>query len=149
MSSALLYILLAIVAGFCLPTQAGINAKLSLHTQSPITAAAISFAVGTAGLVAWTFLGKTQMPLARDLAQGPWWIWIGGFLGAFFVASTIILAPKLGATSMVALIITGQLGASLVLDHLGWLGYTSHPINFMRILGVGLLIVGGLLINKF
>ena len=51
MPAAFFYIVLALVAGACLPTQAGINARLTLWTRSPVTAAAISFAVGTLALV--------------------------------------------------------------------------------------------------
>jgi len=50
MNPVTIYIVLAIAAGFCLPTQAGINSRLNLWTQSPVLAAAISFAVGTLAL---------------------------------------------------------------------------------------------------
>ena len=52
MSSVSPYVLLALAAGACLPTQAGINAQLNLWTRSPVLAGAISFAVGTFCLVA-------------------------------------------------------------------------------------------------
>ena len=41
------FIILAIVAGMAMPTQAAINNKLALSVNSPILAAFISFAVGT------------------------------------------------------------------------------------------------------
>jgi len=50
---------------------------------------------------------------------------------------------------MIALIVSGQMTASLVLDHFGWLGYQLHPINGLRILGVFLLIGGVVLIRLF
>ena len=46
-------------------------------------------------------------------------IWPFILLGAFLVASTVVLAPRLGAASMIALIVAGQMAASLVLDHFG------------------------------
>ncbi|MBW2093830.1 MAG: DMT family transporter [Deltaproteobacteria bacterium] len=52
----ILYIVLAVLAGFCLPTQAGINAQLSIFTHSSVMAATISFAVGTIALVAYVLL---------------------------------------------------------------------------------------------
>jgi len=56
-------------------------------------------------------------------------MWTGGFIGAYFVAATIILAPRLGAAPMVALVVGGQMLASLVFDHFGLIGYQVHPLN--------------------
>jgi len=142
-------IALAILGGFCLPTQAGINAQLSTVTHSSIMAATISFAVGTLGLVACVFLFRVSWPSASTVVRVPWWMWSGGFIGAFFVATTIILAPRLGAAPMVALIVGGQMISSMVLDHYGLLGYEVHSLNIWRIAGGGLIVAGVALINTF
>lgn len=141
------FIFLALAAGACLPTQAGINAQLNLWTRSPVLAAAISFAVGTAALVLYALVTRVPVPPVAGLYRHPWWIWTGGFLGAFFVASTIVLAPRMGATAMVALIIAGQMGTSLMLDHFGLLGYGMQPVTIWRVLGIGLIVCGVLLIR--
>jgi len=143
------YMLLAVVAGFCLPTQAGINAQLNLWSQSAILTATISFAVGTIGLAVYALILRTPWPAEAGIARYPWWIWSGGLLGAFLVASTVVLAPRLGAASMIALIVAGQMLSSIVLDHFGWIGYPVHPINGFRLLGVVLLLGGVVLIRLF
>ena len=143
------FILLAIAAGFCLPTQAGINTQLNLWSRSAILTATISFAVGTIALAAYCLVLRVPWPAGDSLSRYPWWIWTGGFLGAFLVASTVVLAPRLGAASMIALIVAGQMLASLVLDHYGWLGYQVHPVSALRMLGVALLIAGVVLIRMF
>ena len=141
------YILLAVMAGFCLPTQAGINTQLNLWSGSTILTATISFAVGTVGLAVYALVLRTPWPTGGSIMNHPWWIWSGGLLGAFLVAATVILAPRLGATSMISLIIAGQMFASLFLDHFGWLGYQVHPISGLRIMG-GVLVVGGVLLIR-
>ncbi len=148
MSPTVLLFLIALLAGFSVPTQAGINAQLNLWTRSPVLASAISFAVGTLALVAYTLVARIPMPSLASLSGHPWWIWTGGALGAFFVAATIILAPKLGATTMVALILAGQMVASLLLDHFGWLGYPLHPVSLGRVAGV-LLVCAGIWLIRF
>ena len=148
MTSIWPFILLAFVAGFCLPTQAGINTQLNLWSQSAILAAAISFAVGTIGLSVYALILRIPWPVIGTINQHPWWIWTGGLLGAFLVASTVVLAPRLGAASMIALIIAGQMTASLALDHFGWLGYQVQPISGLRILG-GILLVTGVALIRF
>jgi len=148
MNPILFFIILALFAGFTIPTQAGINSQLNNWTHSPVLAATISFAVGTIGLTLYAFVMRIPLPAVATLSGQPWWIWSGGLLGAFFVASTIVLAPKLGATTMVALILAGQMIASLTLDHFGLLGYPVHPASVSRIIGV-VMIVGGVALVRF
>jgi transporter family-2 protein len=147
MSSTTLFLLMALLAGISVPTQAGINAQLGLWTRSPVLAAAISFAVGTLTLILYTLVTRIPMPNLASAGNHPWWVWIGGALGAFFVTATIILVPKLGATTMVTLVLAGQMFASLLLDHFGGLGYPVHPISLGRIAGV-LLVCGGVWLIK-
>ncbi len=142
-------LLLALVAGFCLPTQAGVNARLNLLTRSSILTAAISCAVGTIVLLVYAMILKTSLPAGESVSRSPWWIWTGGMIGAIFVVSTIILAPRLGAVAMVAWVVAGQMLASLVLDHFGLIGYPIHPISGLRMLGVAMLLGGVILIRWF
>lgn len=144
-----LLVLLALVAGTCIPTQAGINARLSLWVRSPVLAAAISFLVGTLVLAGYVAATRLPLPALRSVAEQPWWIWTGGMLGAFFVAVTIHLAPRLGATNMLGLILAGQMLAALALDHFGVLGYPLHPLSPGRIAGVLLLVAGAVMIRIF
>jgi transporter family-2 protein len=147
MSSATLFILMALLAGISVPTQAGINAQLGLWTRSPVLAATISFAVGTLTLIVYTLVTRIPLPSLTTASNHPWWVWVGGALGAFFVTATIMLVPRLGATTMVATVLAGQMFASLLLDHFGGLGYPLHPISLGRIAGV-LLVCGGVWLIK-
>lgn len=143
------YLLLALVAGICLPTQAGINAQLGQWTRSPVLAALISFAVGTLTLLIYALVTRAPLPPLASVGTQPWWLWSGGLLGAFFVAVAVILVPKLGATTMLAVVLAGQLLASLIYDHFGLLGFPIHPISAGRLIGVFLLGAGVLLIRNY
>ena len=73
MSTATLFILMALVAGISVPTQAGINAQLGLWTKSPVLAATISFAVGTLTLIAYTLVARIpcrRSPVSADIPGG-------------------------------------------------------------------------------
>jgi transporter family-2 protein len=141
--------LLALAAGTCIPTQAGINARLSLWARSAVLAATISFLVGTVVLTGYVLAARLPLPALRSAAAQPWWLWSGGVLGAFFVAVTIYLAPRLGATNMLAWVLAGQMLAAMTLDHFGLLGYPLHPLSLGRLAGIVLLIAGVLLIRIF
>ena len=144
-----LLILLALVAGAFMPIQAGINSRLRFMLGDPISAAMISFAVGTLGLAAYVIAGRKPWPDGALFSAAPWWIWTGGLMGAFFVAASVVLAPRLGAAAMMAWLIAGQLTASIFLDHFGLVGYALREASPLRILGAGLLVAGAVLVQRF
>lgn len=143
------YIGIALLAGATLPTQAGINAQLQLHwARNPALASLVSFTVGTLALIGYCVAARIPFPSFAG-ATTQWWHWIGGLLGAVFVTAVTFLAPRLGAATMVGLVIAGQMLASVGLDHFGLLGYAQRPLSGLRLLGVGLLVSGVLLIRRF
>jgi len=143
------FVMLTLLAGACAPVQAGINSQLRTHTGDPVLAAFISFGVGTVGLFVYSLALRIPWPEGRIMLQVPLWMWTGGFLGAFLVVVSVVLAPKLGAATMLALMVAGQMCASLVLDHFGLIGYPEHPTTIWRLLGMVLLVVGVIMIRKF
>jgi transporter family-2 protein len=143
----ILIIILVLIAGAMAPTQAGINSLLSQVLKSNLLAALVSFAVGTLALLSYSLVLRLKWPPMPQLLNTPWWIWVGGFCGAFLVTVTIMAVPKLGATAMFAFFLAGQMAASLLLDHFGLLGYPVHPLNLWRVIGVAMVVGGGLLIR--
>ena len=141
-------LLLALAAGVLLPVQAGINAQLRSALGSPLAAALVSFLVGTAALALVALGLRVQLPLRAAWAASAWWEWTGGVVGAVYVLTTIILAPKLGAATLIAAVVAGQMMASLVLDQYGLVGFPVHTVNAVRLLGTGLVIVGVVLVQR-
>ncbi len=143
-----LLLFVALLAGFVFPFQAGINAQLRGWIGHPLLAALISFSVGTLSLMICPLLVGIHFPAWSAARQAPWWAWTGGLLGAFSVLVTIVLAPRLGATVFIATVVTGQMIASMILDHFGIVGFRLHPVTFWRVLGVVLLVSGVWLIRR-
>ncbi len=141
------YLLFALAAGAMLPIQFGINAQLASWLGSSVRAAFVSFAVGAAALALVTVAASRDLPSGERLGAAPWWVWIGGLLGAFYVLGSIVAAPRLGAVTLVALILAGQALASLAVDHFGWVGFEEHPITALRVAGVALLAAGVALVR--
>jgi bacterial/archaeal transporter family-2 protein len=135
------YVLFALLAGAMLPLQFGINAQLAEWVGGSVRAALVSFVVGAVALF-FAALTTVRDGWPERAGDAPWWIWIGGLLGAFYVLGSIVTAPKLGAATLVALILAGQAIASLLVDHFGWVGFEEHPITAVRVVGV-LLLAGG------
>lgn len=144
----MVYLVMAFLAGATVPLQAGINSRLSFFSGSPVMASIISFLTGSATLIIFAIATRTPLPASGAFAGAPWWIWTGGIFGAFYVASCVILANKVGAVSMLALIMAGQMITSLILDHYGLAGYQIQPVNIYKICGV-LLIISGVFLIRF
>jgi transporter family-2 protein len=147
MNGAVAAILFAVVGGALLAIQAPTNALLGKASGSPIVAAFISFLVGTIALGAAVAATSGRL-FDPSLKQVPWYAWVGGFYGAFFVAVAAFGAPRVGVGVLLTAAIAGQLAAALVLDHYGLLGLARHPVNLTRALGLVLVLVGAVLVRK-
>lgn len=147
-----LYAVVTIVMGMLLALQAGVNAELRRWVGGPLRATFVSvvfsFTLAGATLAASSLLQRRPWPTAAHLASAPWWVWIGGVLGATYVAATVMLVPRLGAFLFLALVVVGQMLASLLLDHFGLVGLARQPITAGRALGAVLLVVGVVLCRR-
>lgn len=143
-----LWSLLGVLAGACIALQAPLNAQLSRDIGLPIAAAAISFLAGSIVLVAIAaILVRTEHATLHWQAPAPWLFVAGGLLGSVYVTSTILLTPRLGAAAVMALAISGQLLAGLLLDRFGLFGLAVREISLGRALGAALLVAGVLMIR--
>ncbi len=141
-------ILIAIVAGTMLPMQAVINARLARPLESPLWAAAISGAVTTVALVIIGLATTRGLPRGEGSADLPPWSWAGGLCGAIALTAMTATAPRLGAATMIALVVTGQVVFSLVVDQYGLFGAASYPLTLRRVIAAGLLLIGAMLFAK-
>jgi transporter family-2 protein len=149
MSNTYLYMLVALLAGAMMPTQAGTNNKMAAVVGSPILAAFISFLVGTVALFAFAILSGENMSSVFSAKAAPPTAWIGGILGAFFVAAAVTLVPRLGVAMTFSLIIAGQMAVTLVIDHFGLFGVPVKEISIVRLAGILLITAGVILIRRF
>lgn len=149
MSNSYIYLLLAILAGAMMPTQAALNNKMAVVVDSPILAALISFFVGTLALFIYVLASGTPLGNLGGVKDAPAIAWTGGLLGAFFVTMTVILAPRLGVAMTFSLIIAGQMLVTLVIDNFGLLGMPVQPVSLPRVAGIFLVTAGVVLIRRF
>ncbi len=135
--------------GAILPVQAVLNTKLGKQTGGPLISSLLSFLVGLICLFIINFFGNysafTNMKL---LSVSPWYVWIGGLLGAIYVACIIFVNQQQGVALTFALVVAGQIFISLLIDHFGLLGSIVRPVSIPKIIGALLIIAGLVLIKK-
>ena len=145
-----LFVLQVAVAGALIPLQSSVNAQLGRAIGHPLSAAMMNFIVGLVVLIGLSAVLRAPFPTPARLSEAPFWMIVGGgAMGAFFVFTALFLTPKLGAATLVAGIMAGQIVGSLVIDHFGLFGLPQHELNAGRIAGVLLLIAGVVLVRKF
>ena len=139
--------LLALVVGAGITAQVGMNATVSRTIGSALLASIVNFTIGLAALSALALLAAAR-PSPGSLSAVPGWAWLGGLCGAAYVAASTMLAPRIGATALLALLLAGQLVSGLLADHFGVLGFPQHPVSWQRITGVVLLLAGVWLVMR-
>ena len=135
-------------AGFSVVIQQVLVADLRVSLGSAPWAALISYIGGTLTMVAVLLVSRESWISADGIARSSWASWAGGAFGVIYIVIAILLIPRLGAATTLALIVTGQLLASLAFDHFGLFGLPQQPADLMRVLGALMLLGGVILIRS-
>ena len=112
--------LLALGAGVSVVTQQALNGSLRTALGSPAWAGLVSYAGGLITMIVAVIALRERVPSWKT---------------------------SLGAATLFALVIAGQVLAAVTLDHFGAFGLTPHPIGAARLAGAVLLIAGVVLIR--
>ena len=145
--SRVLYALLPLLGGAMIAVQAPVNARLRTVLGSPVGSAAISFATGLLILFGAVAIAGDAGKLA-NVGGGPWWAYLGGALGAFFVVATLLAAPRVGVTTTFISVVLGQVAAAALIDRFGWLGQRQIHFGWERIAALALLAVSLVLLLR-
>jgi len=140
---------LTLLTGALLPIQAILNTRLGKQTGGPLMGSLLSFIVGLICLLVLNLVTNTSAVVnLKPATVMPWYIWLGGFLGAIFVGYITWVNQQQGVALTFALVVSGQVFCSLAIDHFGLLGSAVRTITLEKILGAVLIIAGIVLIKK-
>jgi transporter family-2 protein len=134
--------LLVVAAGCSVALQQLLNANLGKALQSPWWAGFVSYLGGTFVMAAILVISGEPLSNYAYVARAPAISWAGGVFGAIFIATCIVMVPRLGVAAVVTLVVAGQLLSSILFDHYGLLSTPQHPITLVRLIGAGFLIAG-------
>ncbi|HKB21017.1 MAG TPA: DMT family transporter, partial [Gaiellaceae bacterium] len=142
-----LAVTLSLIAGLAGTVQIAVMGKLGDRIGVvPALAFAAVVAAGV-GVVALLVTRRSLVGFAHAAHQ-PWWLWIGGLMGAFVVFTITFAGPRIGTTSTVAVFLVGQFAAAIVVDRYGLFGLDRIPVGWPRVLGISLVAVGAALTLK-
>ena len=139
--------LLGLGAGLSVATQQVLNGNLRSALNSPAWAGLVSYLGGLVTMAVVLVATREPAPSWKLVSAVPWWAWSGGILGGVFILLMILLLPSLGAATLLALVVAGQMTAGIAMDHFGAFGLAQHPVSISRLAGIA-LIIGGVLLIK-
>lgn len=140
---------LTFIVGTIIPVQAVVNARLGSQVGGATMSALMSFFTGCLWLLLLNIsVNSSALISIKPLQTGPWYIWIGGLIGAIFVGYITWINQRQGVGLTFALVISGQVFVSLLIDHFGLLGSAVRTITLEKIIGAMFIIAGIILIKK-
>ena len=134
-------VLLIVVAGFAISVQQALNGRVRVTTGDAGVATLVNFVVGTVALA----LGVLVHVAVAGLDVGPWpgpeqwYLYLGGPMGALFVAIAAITVRTLGVLRLGLAITAGQLVGALLLDVLA--PVSGAGVEALTVIGVALTLV--------
>lgn len=135
---------IAAISGITMAIQGTLNSELYQKT-SILAATLIVHIIGT--IVAIIAVIVTRVPLSDyNWFSIPWYLYLGGVLSVVIVGLVALSIPKIGVCNATTAIIIGQVGAALVIDHLGLFGAERLGWNPWQLLGLVLFAVGAKLL---
>jgi transporter family-2 protein len=140
--------LASLIAGLAAAVQATLAGILGRRV-GVLPATALGAVVGGLLILVVTLaVGKEASGIAAGVRE-PAWLWVlPGVLGAIVLTTFTFAPPRIGTFATFALLIGGQLVASLLIDSAGLFGVERVPLTATRVGGLILLAAGVLLVLR-
>jgi transporter family-2 protein len=142
-----LAVTLSLIAGVAGTVQIAVMGKLGDRigiVPALAFAAVVAASVGVLALL----VARRSLAGFADAVHQPWWLWIGGLMGAFVVFTITLAGPRIGTTATVAVFLVGQFAAAIVVDRYGLFGLDRIAVGWTRVAGLALVAVGAALVLK-
>jgi transporter family-2 protein len=138
-------ILIGILGGLAVGTQASVAGEMSRRVGGTATSFIIHLSGAVLSGVLLLARGGEQLHNWRRLS---WYMYGAGLFGVLLYLTLARTIPRLGSAAAIALIIIGQLGVGVLIDHFGLFGLPIRHIDGSRLAALMLLIAGGYLMVR-
>lgn len=136
------YVALSTLAGVLIPIMAALSGALGRTLDNPQMASLIVISGGFAMVLAFTLVSGGAHVSWELLKQARPLQLLAGLGLAFYLLSITWLAPRFGVGNAVMFVLVGQIISSAAIDQFGLFGAIQKPIDLIRALGIGIMVVG-------
>ena len=144
MSSTAFAALLAFTAGLGGAVQIAVQGRLGERVGA-IEAMATASLIGALLALVVLLLARRSLTGLGDAFGSPKWMLLGGAMSALIILAITIAGPRIGVVATTAFLIAAQFALAAVIDRYGWFGVERIGFSWLRVLGIGLLVVGAAL----
>ncbi|MEW5938985.1 MAG: DMT family transporter [Chloroflexota bacterium] len=135
----LFLILLALIGGVAVTLQ---GQFMGIMDQTLGTRESVFITYAGGGLAATILILFLRGGNLRAAASVPWYAFGAGLVGLLIVGTIGFTVPRLGLTTALTLVVAGQFLASILIEQFGWFGASPRPLDWTRLLGIILLLLG-------
>mgnify|MGYP002743389880 CR=1 FL=1 len=133
-------IVTALISGALMSIQGVFNTEVTDHTSIWVSSSWVQATALIVCLAAWCITGRE--PIGDLFRVKPWYLLLGGAIGAFITITVIWSMAGLGPAKAAMLIVISQLIVAYVIELLGMFGTMQQPFEWRKILGMLIAIVG-------
>lgn len=133
-------ILIALLSGALMSVQGVFNTEVTKQTSLWVSSAFVQLTALLVCLGAWLVTDRTSFMTLTDVEHK--YMLLSGVIGAFITITVIRAMGSLGPARAAMLIVISQLIVAYVIELLGMFGVEKQPLEWRKVLGMLVSIVG-------
>lgn len=137
----MLGIIISIVSGILMSLQGVFNTQVTRQTSVWVSASFVQASALIVCLAAWLITEREQS-FGGLFHVKPWYMLLGGVMGAFITYTVIVGMQQLGPAKAVLFIISAQLIAAYLIELFGWFQTEKVGFDWLKLAGVAVFIAG-------
>lgn len=131
---------IALISGALMSIQGVFNTQVTKSSTIWVANAFVQFTALAVCLAAWLFTDRSSFGAVFKVE--PKYMLLGGAIGAFITYTVIRSMEMLGPARAVMLIVVAQLLVAYIIELLGWFGVEKQPLEWRKVIGMAVAIVG-------
>lgn len=132
--------LIAIISGVLMSVQGVFNTQVTKASSVWSVNAFVQFSAFLVCLLTWMITDRTN--LMAVFSVKPWYMLLGGVMGAFITLTVIKSMDALGPARAVMFIVVAQLLAAYLIELFGLFGTQKQPWEWRKAIGMAAAITG-------
>ena len=132
--------LIALLSGALMSVQGVFNTQVTKTTGMWVSNAWVQLTAFAVCIAAWLIAGRDNVMTLTKVE--PRYVLLGGVIGAGITLTVIKSMEQLGPAKAALLIVIAQLIIAYVIELLGLFGVEKEPLEWRKIIGMGIALIG-------
>lgn len=133
-------IIMALLSGALMSIQGVFNTEVTKQTSLWVATGFVQITAFAVCIAAWLFTGRQSIAAIGSVR--PWYLLLGGVIGAFITITVIKSMNTLGPAQSALLIVTSQVLIAYLIELFGLFGVEKADFSWRKLIGMVLAIAG-------